>query len=110
MIQFIADAEPTATTTPAFTAILVLPGSDTLIINAYPETRMVTAFYTYTDGGRMIREMPVGHRLPLFEGLRQIFSSEVAHAKCLGYEDKNISVWSCDPWDLISALDAGPSF
>lgn len=110
MIQYIADAEPTATSTPAWTRIMTLP-TDTLTINAY-RSGLVTLTYAFRDGGLLIREIRAGRigHLSATQNLELAFNREVQAALALGYTDKLTSVWSCDPWDLISTLDAAPSF
>jgi hypothetical protein len=105
MIQFIADAEPTAMTTPDYTALMVGP-HDTLWINAYE--RLVTLTYAYPDGVNLIREIPVGYLSGLSPMERAFDERDAAIA--LGYTQRGTDVWSIDPWDAVSVLDAPASF
>jgi hypothetical protein len=105
--------EATATTMPSHTA-LFRRDRETLWINAYPLTRVVTLTYPpvplpdYDKGEqvRYVKEIRAGAGTNIVD----VFYSLTADAIAGDWQRVPCGVWSGDPWSTPSVLDEGPTF
>jgi hypothetical protein len=103
--------EVTAATTPSLTE-LFRRDNETLWINAYPATRVVTETYPPVPLPEWDRRESVGLILETHVGPRgnitDVFYARTTRAVQLGWERRlDIYVDSGDPWDVPSVLDEG---
>lgn len=113
--EFLAEAEPTAQTTPVRTALL-MRDNETVWVDAYTQPRMVVSTYPAVplpeyDRAEMVgvvRERHVGPRADLLD----VFDGIVARLVDTGWTVQHgiDRVWAGDPWDATSTLDQPPTF